>query len=76
MTTPKLRHGSRACLCRSCGQYFGGVNGFDTHRRDGQCLDPEAITTKKGVRKLFLDSRGFWVGKVPKTAFLKGQARV
>jgi hypothetical protein len=63
----KLHPGSRACLCRACGRYFGGVNGFDMHRVNFQCVDPETITSKKGVRKLFLDSRGAWVSKGPKS---------
>lgn len=37
------------CLCRSCGNYFTGIAGFDTHRtgshaRDTRsCLDPATL---------------------------------
>lgn len=26
--------------CASCHLTFGGVTGFDTHRKDGHCLNP------------------------------------
>lgn len=30
--------------CKSgCHRTFGGVRGFDNHRRDGQCVDPATI---------------------------------
>lgn len=29
--------------CGACHVTFGGITGFDRHRRDGQCLTPEAI---------------------------------
>lgn len=30
--------------CKSgCHRTFGGVGGFDRHRRDGQCLDPATL---------------------------------
>lgn len=34
--TPSQAH----CGARKCHQTFGGVRGFDEHRKDGQCLDP------------------------------------
>lgn len=34
------------CLCRGCGRYFGGVVGFDLHRRAGRCVDPLAVGLK------------------------------
>lgn len=72
MTDPKLKPGTRFCLCRSCGRYFGGVNGFDLHRRDSRvgriCLDPASVVDKQGYRKLWLNDRGFWVGDYPERA--------
>lgn len=35
--TPSQAH------CSVCHITFGGITGFDRHRRDGQCLTPEAI---------------------------------
>lgn len=29
--------------CASCHRTFGGVSGFDGHRRNGQCLDPQTL---------------------------------
>lgn len=31
------------CAAEGCHTTFGGISGFDRHRRDGQCLTPEAI---------------------------------
>lgn len=66
MSDPKLKPGTRFCKCSACGRYFGGVNGFDLHRRDSEtgriCLDPASITDKRGYRKLWLNDRGYWVG--------------
>lgn len=49
----KPRLTGNKCLCRSCGRYFGGVAGFDAHRRAGQCVPPETI----GMAQ---DAAGFW----------------
>lgn len=38
---PKLRPGSAACRCASCGLYFAGLKGFDRHRT-GPYLPPGA----------------------------------
>lgn len=38
-----LPHGSPRCLCRECGQVFSTVGNFDRHRRNRQCLAPEAV---------------------------------
>jgi hypothetical protein len=35
--TPSQAH------CGACHTTFGGVSGFDRHRRDGQCLTPAEI---------------------------------
>lgn len=37
--TPTQAH----CAARSCHRTFGGVSGFDAHRRNGECLHPEEI---------------------------------
>lgn len=29
--------------CTVCHRTFGGVSGFDAHRRNGQCLDPVTL---------------------------------
>jgi len=29
--------------CGACHHTFGGVSGFDRHRRDGRCLDPVSL---------------------------------
>lgn len=35
--TPSQAH------CAVCHQTFGGVTGFDHHRRDGQCIQPAGL---------------------------------
>lgn len=37
--TPSQAH----CGARNCHQTFGGVTGFDAHRKDGICLNPETL---------------------------------
>ena len=69
MNDPKLKPGTNYCLCRSCGQYFGGVKGFDMHRRDSGCLPPDTLLTRKGERLLEINARGYWVTRAPKSAF-------
>jgi hypothetical protein len=32
--------------CGSCHATFGGVYGFDRHRRDGHCVAPETVGMK------------------------------
>lgn len=29
--------------CASCHRTFGGVTGFDAHRKDGTCLPPSSL---------------------------------
>lgn len=50
---PALTVGSAKCLCRACGRYFGGVHGFDMHRKSGRCIEPETVG-------LHLASDGFY----------------
>jgi hypothetical protein len=38
--------------CPTCHEHFGSVQGFDRHRRSGQCQDPAGITARTGRRVL------------------------
>lgn len=40
-----------ACHCSACHRTFGGISGFDSHRRGGQCKLPAAFTQ---------DDQGIW----------------
>lgn len=57
---PEKRLHGRRSLCRSCGQYFNGVEGFDQHRVGGgsarRCLTPAELAAKGWV----LRADGFW----------------
>lgn len=44
--------------CATCHRTFGGVTGFDAHRREGQCIDP----AKAG----YIETDGLW--RLPMTA--------
>ena len=74
LSDPKLGIGTRFCLCRSCGQYFGGASGFDLHRRDGRCVPPDSLVDGKGTRLLFLNTRGYWGKRLPENAFLEDES--
>lgn len=39
--------------CGACHTTFGGVSGFDRHRRDGQCLTPDAIGYTPDTRGVY-----------------------
>lgn len=39
--------------CPTCHETFGGVGGFDMHRRDGRCVDPATVRLHQ--------SRGYWL---------------
>lgn len=39
--------------CMVCHATFGGITGFDRHRRAGECLDPAALN-------MHADHRGVW----------------
>jgi hypothetical protein len=58
--------GTNYCLCRGCGEFFGGVRAFDRHRQGPanarNCADPASLTTKKGRPLLSRNQRGYWVG--------------
>ena len=64
-TDPKLPTGTNFCKCSACGEYFGGVRGFDLHRRgeypDRTCLAPSRVADKKNRPLLRLNERGYWV---------------
>lgn len=65
MKDPKLPVGTNYCKCSACGEYFGGVSGFDLHRRgteDRACLPPSQVANKEGKSLLRLNERGYWVG--------------
>ena len=52
------------CKCTVCGEYFGGVGGFDLHRRgtvDRCCLPPSMIADKEGRLLLRMNEKGYWV---------------
>jgi hypothetical protein len=49
--------------CTVCHSTFGGVTGFDKHRKDGWCLNPVTL-------KMALNDRGVW-RTVPTEADLK-----
>lgn len=45
--TPSQAH------CTVCHETFGGASGFDLHRKDGWCLNPNSVG-------LSADDRGIW----------------
>jgi hypothetical protein len=74
MKGARLPVGSKFCQCSECGRYFTAVSSFDRHQilaEDGSviCRDPESVVSKKGVRKLFLNTEGYWQG--PEMGFVR-----
>lgn len=65
---PRLPYGTNFCLCAACGRYFGGVNGFERHRVNFQCVDAATI----GLRL----NRGRWVRTPPKAPVLAGAPKI
>ena len=45
--------------CPTCHTTFGGITGFDAHRKGGLCLDPAA--------KGYVETRGIWRLPMPET---------
>lgn len=43
--------------CPTCHEHFGSVQGFDRHRRTGECQHPAGITTRTG-RRVFRSAPG------------------
>lgn len=66
MKDPMLKPNTNFCKCGACGEYFGGVKGFDYHRvgvgGDRSCIDPSAVANRQGRRLLRLNDKGYWVG--------------
>ena len=60
---PKLPIGTNYCKCPACGEYFGGVRGFDLHRRKDACIPPSRVSDRKNRPVLRLNERGYWVGR-------------
>jgi hypothetical protein len=62
---PMLPPGTRYCLCRECGRYFGGETGFTFHRQGMTCCTDDTLIND-GYR---LNERGYWVkplaGRLP-----------
>lgn len=51
------------CGGAGCHITFGGVTGFDKHRKDGRCLPPASIglvADAHGVWRKPLDRPGWW----------------
>lgn len=66
-TTKCRRAAPSQAHCGVCHRTFGGVKGFDEHRRDGQCLDPAArgMTQVNGIWRRIDPSRPApWVDKL------------
>ena len=65
MSDLRLKPGTNFCRCAACGEYFGGVNGFDLHRRgdypDRACLPPSEVADKEKRPLLRLNERGYWI---------------
>lgn len=51
------------CHCTVCHETFGGISLFDKHRKEGWCLNPQALEMRK-------NDRGVWRG-IPTEADLK-----
>lgn len=51
-----VRYGvsGRKCYCNGCHQKFGGVRGFERHRKNFKCVDPGSVG-------LSLNENGFWL---------------
>lgn len=56
------RPGTNIAHCTVCCVTFGGLSGFDRHRKNGVCLRPETIG-------LTLSQYGYWVRKMEDGAF-------
>lgn len=50
------------CHCATCYKTWGGVTGFDAHRRNGQCVEPKGYVEVKGVWRQPAPANPFWVG--------------
>lgn len=50
--------------CPSCHRTFGGGTGFDSHRRQGRCMDPEDLG-------MVADWKGVWRKPMPESARMR-----
>lgn len=53
----------RQAHCGACHRTFGGVTGFDEHRRGGQCSDPATIGLEE--RRGDPEQPGIWRRPMP-----------
>lgn len=64
MSDPKLPHGTKYCLCPSCGEYFTSPYAFDLHRAGEptarHCVHPSKVLDKQRRPRLRLNDRGYW----------------
>jgi hypothetical protein len=50
------------CLCRSCGQYFNSLKGFDRHRVGAYPNSRRCLTSPEMIRRGMTANRaGFWI---------------
>jgi hypothetical protein len=56
---PEHRRGSQACECGACGQWFGGLTGFDMHRV-GDYDNRRCLTPKEIVARGYVIRDGMW----------------
>jgi hypothetical protein len=69
---PRLRPGTKHCLCSACGEYFTTPANFDAHRQGNaqnrRCVNPATMTRKNGKPRFTLNARGLWAsyGQAPK----------
>ena len=52
MTEQRTSRQTCTSHCSQCDRHFHGDTAFDLHRRDGQCQNPETLTTAKGAAPL------------------------
>ena len=66
MHDKKLPPGTNYCKCSACGEYFGGVRGFELHRvgpaDERSCLPPARVSDSKNRPLLKRNNKGYWVG--------------
>jgi len=65
----RLKIGGRGCLCKTCGEYFSGIQPFDEHRKGTytqlppqygrSCRSPEEMI----ARGMAQNARGEWMGR-------------
>ncbi len=58
---PLKRYPNPGTVCTACGMGFGGLTGFDRHRRDKRCLSPAKIMAQKHPLVL---KTGIWISEL------------